>query len=83
MTAELRTWLDAEPWRTSRQLFERLQTAHPGAFPDGQLRTLQRRVKDWRREKTHEMVFGAVATRKPTAMLEATGAPHAATGSSD
>jgi len=83
VTAELRTWFDAEPWRTSRDLFERLQAAHPGTFPDGQLRTLQRRVKDWRREKTHEMVFGAVATSQPTAMLEATGAPRAATGSSD
>jgi hypothetical protein len=81
VTAELRAWFDAEPWRTSRQLFERLQTAHPGEFPNGQLRTLQRRVKDWRREKTHEMVFGAVATSQP--MLEATGAPHAATGSPD
>jgi hypothetical protein len=69
VTAELRTW------RTSRELFERLQTAHPGTFPDGQLRTLQRRVKDWHREKTHEMVFSAVATSQPTAMLEATGSP--------
>jgi hypothetical protein len=83
VTAELRTWFDAEPWQTSRDLFERLQAAHPGTFPDGQLRTLQRRVKEWRREKTHEMVFGAAATSQPTATLEATGAPRAATGSSD
>jgi hypothetical protein len=30
VTADLRAWFDAEPWRTSRELFERLQTAHPG-----------------------------------------------------
>lgn len=67
VTAELRAWFDAEPWRTSRELFERLQAAYPGKFPDGQLRTLQRRVKDWRRDKSHEMVFGAAATSQPTA----------------
>ena len=44
MTELLREWFEAEPWRTSRELFERLQEAHPDLFPDGQLRTLQRRV---------------------------------------
>lgn len=80
VTAEIRAWFDAEPWRTSRELFERLQAAHPGTFPDGQLRTLQRRIKDWRRERAHEMVFGAIAARDPTPADEATGALHAATG---
>jgi hypothetical protein len=42
-------------------LFERLQTQQPGAFPNGQLRTLQRRLKEWRRELAHKMVFGAEA----------------------
>ena len=46
VTELLREWFEAEPWRTSRELFERLQAEHPGLFPDGQLRTLQRRVKD-------------------------------------
>jgi hypothetical protein len=43
-------------------LFERLQTEQPGVFPDGQLRTLQRRLKDWRREVAHQMVFGSATT---------------------
>lgn len=59
VTALMREWFEAEPWRTSRELFERLQTEQPGIFPDGQLRTLQRRLKEWRREIAHEMVFGA------------------------
>ena len=59
VTAELHAWFEAEPWRTSRELFERLQAEYPGAYPDGRLRTLQRRVKDWRREMTRRMVFGA------------------------
>ena len=64
VTALMRQWFEAEPWRTSRELFERLQAEQPGAFPDGQLRTLQRRLKEWRREKAHEMVFGAGADRE-------------------
>lgn len=44
-----------------RELFERLQTEQPGVYPDGQLRTLQRRLKEWRGEMAHKMVFGADA----------------------
>jgi hypothetical protein len=32
----------------AKTLFEFLQREHPGRFPDGQLRTLQRRIKVWR-----------------------------------
>lgn len=32
----------------AKTLFEHLQRRYPGRFPDGQLRTLQRRVKTWR-----------------------------------
>ncbi len=64
VTALVREWFEAEPWRTARELFERLQEEHPGIFPDGQLRTLQRRLKEWRREMAHKMVFGAEAAGK-------------------
>jgi hypothetical protein len=33
VTALVREWFDAEPWRTSRELFERLQEVQPGVFP--------------------------------------------------
>jgi hypothetical protein len=56
----LREWFEAEPWRTGRELLERLQAEHPGVYPDGQLRTLQRRLKIWRQETAHKMVFGAL-----------------------
>ena len=32
----------------SKTLFDALQREHPGLFADGQLRTLQRRIKVWR-----------------------------------
>ena len=53
----LRQWFDAEPERTGRELFERLQAEHPGVYPDGQLRTFQRRLKGWRREAARRLVF--------------------------
>lgn len=62
VTARMRGWFEAEPWRTARELFERLQGEHPGAHPPGQLRTLQRRLKEWRGEKAHQLVFGATTT---------------------
>ena len=58
VTEQLREWFEAEPWRTGRELLERLQAAHPDTYPDGLLRTLQRRLKIWRSEKAHMMVFG-------------------------
>ena len=64
VTTLLRDWFEAEPYRTARELFERLQEEQPGAFPYGQLRTLQRRLKEWRRDAAHKMVFGAAAAEE-------------------
>ena len=50
-------WLEHEPDRTSAELLIRLQAEHPGQFPDAQLRTLQRRVKIWRRAAARKLVF--------------------------
>jgi hypothetical protein len=52
-------WLEAEPDRTAKELLERLQVEYPGAYSDGQVRTLQRRVKDWRRGCARRLVFGS------------------------
>jgi hypothetical protein len=60
VTIELRGWFEAEPWHTSRELLERLQAQCLGVYRDGQLRTLQRRLKEWRREAAHRMVFGTM-----------------------
>ncbi|MEI8702982.1 hypothetical protein RPG13_31525 [Mesorhizobium sp. ISC15] len=58
VTGQLRAWFVEEPWRTSRELLVRLQAEQPGQYPDQLLRTLQRRLKIWRKEKAHAMVFG-------------------------
>ena len=56
---EILPWLQNEPEATAKQLFQRLQILHPGVF-NGQLRTLQRRVKDWRAVMAKQLVFGAL-----------------------
>ena len=40
--------LEVNPGLQARTIFEELQRRYPGRFADGQLRTLQRRVKAWR-----------------------------------
>jgi hypothetical protein len=45
--------LQIDPSPTAKQLFEWLQKQYPEQFPDGQLRTLQRRVKQWRRDQLY------------------------------
>lgn len=56
---EVSAWLDEEPDCTAKELFQRLQAMHPGQFTKGQLRTLQRRVKEWRSAEARRLVFGA------------------------
>ena len=58
VTEQLHAWFEAEPWHTGRQLLERLQAAHPGEYPGGLPRRVQRRVKVWRKEKATAIVFG-------------------------
>ena len=45
---EVREYLSNEPGLEAKTLFGALQRKYPGRFQDGQLRTLQRRVKRWR-----------------------------------
>lgn len=48
-------WVESElaraPGLEALTIFEELQSRHPGQFQEGQLRTLQRRVRQWRAEK--------------------------------
>jgi len=60
-TPALRAWFSAEPWLTGHALLTRLQCEHPGLYPDKLLRTMQRRLKVWRAERAHELVFGALS----------------------
>ena len=52
-------WLECEPDRTAKELFQRLHDEHPSDFAAGQLRTLQRRVREWRQLAARRLVFAA------------------------
>lgn len=45
---ELRDYLETNPGLEAKTLFDHLQRTYAGKFSDGQLRTLQRKVKIWR-----------------------------------
>jgi hypothetical protein len=51
-------WLIEQPEVTAKELFHRLQAQGLGPFEPGQLRSLQRRVKWWRSQVAHRLIFG-------------------------
>jgi len=44
----VRQMMQLNPGLEAKTIFEYLQRIHPGTYQDGQLRTLQRRIKTWR-----------------------------------
>ena len=57
---EILLWLQAEPDCTAKSLFARLQEKAPGKFTKGMLRTLQRRIGEWRQTMARRLVFGGI-----------------------
>src|SRR5256885_12527815 len=45
--------IQESPGLEAKTLFEWLQREYPGRFSDGQIRTLQRRIKLWRAAESH------------------------------
>jgi len=57
---QVRQHVEENPGLEAKTLFEWLQREHPGRFSDGQIRTLQRRIKLWRATEgpAQEVYFG-------------------------
>ena len=54
-------WLQAEPSASANELMDRLAAMIPEVYGSkAQLRTLQRRVREWRTERAKEMVLGSL-----------------------
>jgi hypothetical protein len=67
---EVRAKLELNPGLEAKTLFEDLQRRYTGRFSDGQLRTLQRRVKAWRAlEGPRKEVFFA-QTHRPAELCQ-------------
>lgn len=77
----LRAWFDVDPDTTAKNLLQRVQLEYPDEFPNSQLRTLQRRVKEWRTEAARRLVFAGrdhgLAGKGPTISFTEAGR-HAA-----
>jgi len=50
-------WLEVEQDLNAKEALDRLREANPGKFSAGQLRTLQRRVRDWRAMAVRRLMF--------------------------
>ena len=55
-------WLEERPDMEAKEMLKRLQASGYGEFPDGQLRTLQRRVRLWRMRIVQQLVYGTGPT---------------------
>ncbi len=65
VTDDLKAWFDEDPSQTGRELLGRLQAAQPDTYPDGLIRTVQRRLKTWKGDMARALVFGASAAAHP------------------
>ena len=65
-------WLETEPAVTAPAMMERLATMVPDVYAsNAQLRTLQRRVKQWRSERAKELILGHLRRALPSPSTEA------------
>jgi CRISPR/Cas system-associated exonuclease Cas4 (RecB family) len=80
VTAQLHGWFCASPWLTARELLARLQAGMPDTYPETLLRTLQRRVNQWRGDAARQLVFGTGSGAAAGSGDKAASAPAAATG---
>ena len=62
---QVRQQIEENPGLEAKTLFEWLRREHPGRFSDGQIRTLQRRIKVWRATEgpAQEVYFGQSTSR--------------------
>ena len=67
--SEILKWLQESPETTAKMLFERLEQAYPGRFAAGQLRTLQRRIREWRRVMAREMVYAYMDNKEEVKVI--------------
>jgi hypothetical protein len=74
---EILLWLQEAPEATAVSLFARLEQKYPGRFTEGQVRTLQRRIREWRRVMARQLVClclnGAQAGGEPVVIGAAGG----------
>lgn len=71
--SDILLWLQEYPDSTAKSLFQRLTREYPGQFQDGQLRTLQRRIREWRQIMAKDLVYACLANDRDTEKIAAIG----------
>ena len=69
MWRDVLSWLQEDPDDKAIALLNRLKSAHPDRFSDTHLRTLQRRVQQWRGTMAKKLVYAMAG--EPMAELSA------------
>ena len=62
-------WLQQDPDIPAKMIFHRLRDQYPGRFSTGQLRTLQRRVREWRAVMAKQLVYACMQGESSGAAL--------------
>ena len=65
-------WLQKEPDSIAKLILQKLDDKYPGQFDSKLLRSLQRRVGEWRRTMARLLVFGGVEERNDVQAVVAT-----------
>ena len=73
MWSQVLLWLKDNPEATAKSLFERLNREHPGRYTEGQLRTLQRRIREWRQIMARKLVYACMNGNENAAEIAAIG----------
>jgi hypothetical protein len=62
-------WLQKDPDITGKTVMDRLEEKYPGKLKPGVLRTLQRRISEWRQTMAKKLVLGELEEPDPIAPL--------------
>jgi len=72
--SEILVWLQENPDATAKSLFQRLTRKYPERFQDGQLRTLQRRIREWRQIMAKDLIYSCLDDNQCTEKIAAISA---------
>jgi hypothetical protein len=73
-------WLQEEPDSIAKVILERLEEKYRGQFSGKQLRTLQRRIGEWRQTMVRRLVIAGVPDRIEVRAIGAAAPPGAQAG---
>ena len=73
---QIEQWLDSAACMNAAEILRRLMALAPGSYHEGQLRSMERRVKEWRTARA-ERLLGAMGSAGKATQTEETTNPVA------